>query len=135
MDTIASHAGFDSGPIPHSNVISGFLLLLSQFLVSHMYSSYSDSGSSVAALGGSSSSGGGGGVPLWTIVCVEQLSSKEFETQQQLLASREAIIRHLATFLGWPVQSCPQCFDHWEESSKRVSPELRLGGEATTHIF
>ncbi len=35
-------------------------------------------------------------LPLW-IGCAEQLTSKEFETQQQLLASREAIIYQLAT--------------------------------------
>ncbi len=134
LDTIASHAALDSGPVSHSTVISGFLLLLSRFLVSHMYS-YS-SAVAASALGdkdAGSSSSSGGGVPLWTIVCAEQLTSKEFETQQQLLESREAIISHLATFLGWPVQSCPQCFDNWRESSK-VSPELRLG-EATTNIL
>ncbi len=99
-------------------MISGFLLLLGRFLVSHMYSdSDSDSSSAATALGdedagSSSSGGGGGGVPLWTIVCIEQLSSKEFETQQQLLASREANHSSSCQFLGWTIQSCPQCFDN-----------------------
>ena len=132
LDTIASHAGFDSGPIPHSTVIIGFLLLLSRFLVSHLYSNnYYDA----SASGYTDYDHGkqNGGVPLWTLVCVEQLSSKEFETQQQLLEARDNIVSHLATFLGWPIRSCPQCFDNWRESSK-ASPESRLG-EATTNIL
>lgn len=134
LDTIASHTGFDSGPIPHSTVISGFLLLLSRFLVSHMYNN-NNNNYDASASGYTEYDNGkqNGGVPLWTIVCVEQLSSKEFETQQQLLEARESIVRHLATFLGWPIRSCPQCFDNWRESSKS-SPESRLG-EATTNIL
>lgn len=136
LDTIASHAGFDSGPVQHSNVISGFLLLLSRFLVSHMYyyhHPYDDSSPLDGVDGRDRGSGGDDGLPLWTIVCTEQLSSKEFETQQQLQLAREAIVSHLATFLGWPIRSCPHCFNNWRESSK-APPELRLG-EATTHVL
>jgi hypothetical protein len=126
LDTIASHARFDSGPIQHSTVISGFLLLLSRFLVSHMYYHYNNASDSAT------SGDGKDVVPLWTIVCAEQLSSKEHKTTQQLLTAREQIVRSLANFLGWPQQSCLKCFDNWKESSKE-SPEKRLG-TATTNI-
>lgn len=130
LDTIASHAGFDAGPVQHSTVISGFLLLLSRFLLSHLYTTSATAADIADGVDGYS----GNGMPLWTVVCSEQLSSKEFETQRQLLAAREQIVSYLATFLGWPQQSCPQCFDSWRESGK-ASPEERLGTETTNKLL
>ena len=129
LDTIASHTGFDSGPVQHSRVISGFLLLLSRFLVSHMYYHYN-----IAPDSDSASSNGKDGVPVWTIVCAEQLTSKEHETAQQLLTAREQIVLSLANFLEWPQQSCINCFDNWKESS-RESPEKRLGTDTTNIVL
>lgn len=106
VETIASHLGFDNGPEGHSTVISGFLILLSRFLMGHMYDS------------GAGTEGERGGAPLWTTVCADKLSSKQYDTQEQLNEARENVVGYLASFLGWPQRSCPGCFDLWKESNK-----------------
>lgn len=116
VETIASHLGFDNGPEGHSTVISGFLILLSRFLMGHMYDS--DTG---AAAGG-----GRDGAPLWTTVCADKLSSKQYDTQEQLNEAREHVLGYLASFLGWPQRSCTRCFDLWKESSKAWAKERIL---------
>jgi len=120
LETVASHLDFDLGPEGHSHVISGFLLLLSRFLMSNLYGAAPD-----AAV-----EGGGSSAPSWTIVCADKLSSKEYDTQQQALAAREHVLSYLANFLGWPQRSCPRCFHEWKESGK-TSPEERMGAETT----
>lgn len=118
LETIASHPNFDGGPEKHSVVISGFIILLSRFLMSHMYSPAWD-----------------GSVPLWTIVCADRLTSKSFQNENQLSESRERVLGYLANFLGWPDSSCPECFDEWVESKKKSSPQERLGEEATGELL
>ena len=120
LETIASHPGFDGGPVRHSILISGFIMLLSRFLSTHMYSAPSRDGKYS---------------PLWTIVCTDRLTSKSFTTENELLESRASVLRHLANFLGWPVSTCPDCFDGWRESTKRVSPQERFGDEATDEVL
>lgn len=114
LETIASHLNFDKGPEGHSNVISGFLVLLSRFLMGHLNTAPTPDGDK-AAIG-----------PLWTIVCAEQLSSR----QPEYLVARNNVLVHLANFLGWPQRSCPRCFDSWKESTK-ASPQDRMGKETT----
>lgn len=115
LETIASHPGFDGGPIRHSVVLSEFIILLSRFLTSHMYSPPQD-----------------GNAPLWAIVC---LVSKSFQSEEELLESRASVLRYLANFLGWPVSICPECFDDWNESRKRLSPRERFRDEATDEVL
>ena len=118
LETIASHPGFDGGPIRHSVVLSGFIILLSRFLTSHMYSPSQD-----------------GNAPLWMIVCTNRLVSKSFQSEEELLKSRASLLRDLAYFLGWPVSTCPECFDNWKESKKVLSPRERFGDEATDELL
>ena len=118
METIASHPKFDGGPRRHSAVIGGFILLLSRFLRGHMYST---------SLGGT--------VPLWTIVCTDRLSSRNFSTEYELSESRAKVLGYMATFLDWPVRTCPECFDDWIESEKRSSPRESFGDEAYDEIL
>mmetsp|Transcript_56021 Transcript_56021/g.119121 ORF Transcript_56021/g.119121 Transcript_56021/m.119121 type:complete len:391 (-) Transcript_56021:443-1615(-) len=103
-ETIASHLGFDRGPENHSNVISGYLLLLNRFLMGHMYAA-------PPALAAADT-------PLWTIVCADRLSQKGYDDEGGLIAARECVVGRLVEFLGWPLRSCPRCFDSWKESKK-----------------
>ncbi|KAL3807990.1 hypothetical protein ACHAXA_000960 [Cyclostephanos tholiformis] len=118
LETIASHPKFDGGPRMHSVVISGFIILLSRFLTSHMYSSFLD-----------------GNVPLWTIVCTDRLTSNSFQNEEELLESRASVLRYLANFLGWPVSTCPECFDNWVENKKSSSPRESFGDEITDDLL
>lgn len=116
LETIASHPDFDASPVTHSSVISGFLLLLKRFLHRHMNDAVT-------------------GAPLWTIVCADKLSSRQYETEEQLSEAREHVVGYLSEFLGWPQRSCPRCFDSWRESTKVGSPEERLGEETTRAVM
>ncbi|KAL7547940.1 hypothetical protein ACHAWF_011209 [Thalassiosira exigua] len=130
LETIASHRGFDNGPLEHSNVVSGFLLLLGRFLEGHKY------GPPLAGIGAEGGGGGGGGprrVPLWTVVCADKLSARAYASERDLATARETLIADLAEFLGWPVRSCPTCFDGWRESGK-ASPEERMGKDVADAI-
>jgi hypothetical protein len=120
LETIASHPGFDGGPVEHSVVMSGFITLLSRFLSTHMYSAPSRDGRYA---------------PLWTIVCTDRLTSKSFRTEEELLEARASVLRYLANFLGWPVSTCPDCFDGWKESTKGRTPRERFGDEATDEVL
>lgn len=100
LETIASHIGFDGGPENHSNVISGFLLLFRGFLMGHLYYNYDaaaapndddNPGGISSSSGNDAGAGAGAGVPLWTIVCADKLSSKQYESQEQLFAAREHV--------------------------------------------
>jgi hypothetical protein len=125
LDTVASHTDFDKGPEGHSNVISGFLVMLSRFLMGHMYAAVPSDVAAAASDGDDQAV-----APLWSIVCAEQLSSRQHETPQQARAARDRVLVNLAKFLGWPQRSCPRCFDKWKESAK-TSPVDRMGEEAT----
>ena len=120
VDTVASHIGFDLGPENHARVIQGFLLILSRFLTGHMY--YNNGDGSTTEIPGENNS-----VPLWSIVCADKLSSKQYATPDRLIEARQHILSNLASFLGWPQHSCPYCFDHWQESKKSHAAEERLG--------
>lgn len=113
LDTVASHIGWDDGPINHSNIIGGFLMVLSRFLMGHMYADAPN------------------GAPLWTIVCADKLGSAQYRTQREAAAARARVLDHLAEFLGWPQRSCPRCFDGWRESDK-TPPEERMPKETIT---
>ena len=139
LETIASHPNFDGGPERHSVVISGFALLLGRFLAGHMYGASASASDPPPPRDGG---GGGGGdvvpppgvVPLWTLVCADRLTSRSYRTERELIESREGVLTLLANFLGWPISSCPGCFDDWAESPKVSSPRERLG-DGTTSIL
>jgi hypothetical protein len=105
IETIASHADFDGGPIVHSNVIQGFLLILSRFLDSHRLDTIS-------------------GEKLWSVFRVERLAVRYYgprdkrENHGSAFLGRHQLIYDLATFLGWPVKKCQYCFATWKDSSK-----------------
>mmetsp|Transcript_25426 Transcript_25426/g.45969 ORF Transcript_25426/g.45969 Transcript_25426/m.45969 type:complete len:395 (+) Transcript_25426:117-1301(+) len=126
VETIASHLGFDRGPEGHSNVISGFMILLSQFLMGHMYSG--------PAVDAEDDTNNIGGAPLWTIVCADKLSLKQYDTQKKLDGAREHVLGYLANFLGWPQRSCPRCFDKWKESNK-ASVEERMNTKTANTLW
>ncbi|KAL7516906.1 hypothetical protein ACHAWX_001876 [Stephanocyclus meneghinianus] len=115
LETIASHRTWDDGPIGHSNIIRGFLILHSRFLNAHRldYSS---------------------GEKVWTVVFVEKLSVRnsspwyKWKDRKIVFEARQDMIRHVATFLGWPLLECTYCFNSWVDSktdyTKVFEPEL-----------
>ena len=108
LETIASHRDWDGGPLPHSNIICGFLLMLRRFLDTHLYDLVS-------------------GRKLWCLVCVERIMAKNYETERDVIVSRRHVLSYLTTFLDWPSGDCPTCFDNWRESTK--DPLVVLGEE------
>ncbi|KAL3805394.1 hypothetical protein HJC23_009101 [Cyclotella cryptica] len=115
LETIASHRTWDDGPIGHSNIIRGFLILLSRFLNAHRMDHSS-------------------GEKVWTVVFVEKLSVKyrglwyKRKDRRVAFEARKDMIRNVATFLGWPQLECKYCFNSWVESktdhTKDFEPEL-----------
>jgi len=105
-ETIASHKDWDGGPETHSNIISGFMIILSRFLNSHVDDSIT-------------------GARLWTLLCFESIFAKNYQTASEVSEARRHVLHDLATFLDWPVKECPDCFNHWHESTK--IPEQELG--------
>ena len=108
LETIASHRDWDGGPITHSNIIRGFMLVLRRFLDTHLFDLVS-------------------GRRLWSLVCVDRIMAKNYETEMDAINARRRIMSYLTTFLDWPEGDCPQCFDNWRESAK--DPMEVLGGE------
>lgn len=108
IETIASHIKWDGGAVPHSNIIHGFLLILSRFLNTHRVDLVT-------------------GTPLWTLLCLEQIMAKNYEHDDDVVMARRDILSHLADFLGWPVNECSHCFDMWHESRK--DPYVKLGDD------
>ena len=108
LETIASHRDWDGGPIPHSNIIRGFMLMLRRFLDHHLYDLVT-------------------GRRLWSLVCVERIMAKNYETLHDVQVARRHVLSYLTEFLGWEDGDCPQCFDDWRESSK--DPHDVLGPE------
>ncbi|KAL7538559.1 hypothetical protein ACHAWF_006128 [Thalassiosira exigua] len=109
MVTIADRSRLDGGPEQHAAVVSGYLLLLRQFLTWLS-----------RAAGGKT----------WTLVCMEELS-EEFHRgdMAQVISSRTTIVRDLARFLGWPVYRCDDCFlDHGEEKIRSPTRKLEVQG-------
>lgn len=108
LETIASHRTWDTGPIPHSNIIQGFLILHSRFLDTHKIDPIS-------------------GDRVWTVVRVEKLSVKYHglwrnrKDRRQALEARKDMIRQVATFLGWKKVECKSCFDSWRDSTTDYS--------------
>lgn len=108
LETIASHRTWDTGPIPHSNIIQGFLILHSRFLDKHFVDSFT-------------------GKRVWTLVRVEKLSVKYHglwhnrKDRKQALDARRDMIRDVATFLGWPKTRCSKCFSSWRDSTTDYS--------------
>lgn len=108
LETIASHRDWDGGPEIHSNIIRGFMLMLRRFLDTHLFDLVT-------------------GNRLWSLVCVERIMGKNYETEHDKKVARKHVMAYLTTFLGWPDGDCPQCFDSWRESTK--DPEEVLGPE------
>ncbi|KAL7526445.1 hypothetical protein ACHAWF_001771 [Thalassiosira exigua] len=106
LETIASHMSWDGGPLVHSNVIRGFMLILRDFLDKHQ----------IDPLDGSR---------LWNLVCVDRIMAKHYENQDDVPVARANVLANLANFLGWPNGDCPDCFLRWRESSK--DPAKYLG--------
>ena len=106
LETIASHFEFDGGFAGHSNVIGGYMLLLRRFLDSHLVDFKT-------------------GGKLWTLICVESISSKFYQfNEKRTDEARRGMISHLVNFLSWPQESCPHCFDSWHESTKDYTKVL-----------
>eukprot|EP00571_Detonula_confervacea_P004884 CAMPEP_0172318094 /NCGR_PEP_ID=MMETSP1058-20130122/33825_1 /TAXON_ID=83371 /ORGANISM="Detonula confervacea, Strain CCMP 353" /LENGTH=400 /DNA_ID=CAMNT_0013032825 /DNA_START=208 /DNA_END=1413 /DNA_ORIENTATION=- len=108
LETIASHRDWDGGPEIHSNIIRGFMLMLRRFLDTHLFDLVS-------------------GRRLWSLVCVERIMAKNYETEHDLKVARKHVMAYLSQFLDWPDGDCSQCFDDWRESSK--DPMDVLGSE------
>ena len=99
FETVASHRNWDGGPITHSNVIRGFMLMLRRFLDTHLFDVVS-------------------GKRLWSLVCIDRIMAKNYETENNAIVARQHILSYLASFLDWPEGNCPHCFDYWRESTK-----------------
>ena len=108
IETIASHIKWDGGAVTHSNIIHGFLLILSRFLNAHRVDLVT-------------------GAPLWTLLCLENIMAKNYERDSDVEIARRNMLFHLADFLGWPVKECNHCFDMWRESRK--DPHVKLGDD------
>jgi hypothetical protein len=86
VETIASHASFDGGPTVHSNVIQGFLLILSRFLDKHRRDTIS-------------------GEKIWSVFCMEKLSVCYYgprdkrENHRRAFLERTQLVHDVATFL------------------------------------
>jgi len=104
-ETIASHKDWDGGSVTHSHIISGFMIILSRFLNSHLHDSIT-------------------GAKLWTLLCLESIFAKNHQTAVEVSEARRNVLHNLATFLDWPVKECPDCFNHWYESTKIPEQEL-----------
>ncbi|KAL3768059.1 hypothetical protein ACHAW5_001446 [Stephanodiscus triporus] len=99
LETISSHPDWDNGPVTHSNIIRGFMLMLRRFLDTHLYDLVT-------------------GRRLWSLVCVEHLTAKNHQTESDLLVARQHVMSYLTAFFDWPNENCPQCFDDWIDSTK-----------------
>lgn len=99
LQTIASHSHWDHGIEGHSNVIRGFMLLISRFLKNHPVDVKT-------------------GRKMWTLVCTDNLESKFHEDSTQVEEVRQRVLTHLTDFLSWEDGNCPHCFDSWVDSSK-----------------
>ena len=108
LETIASHRDWDGGPLTHSNIIRGFMLMLRRFLDTHLYDLVS-------------------GRKLWCLVCVERIMAKNYETKRDVIVARRHVLSYLTAFLDWPSGDCSHCFDNWRESTK--DPLVVLGEE------
>lgn len=104
LETIAHHRRRDGGVIGHSNVIRGHMILLREFLDTHI----SDKS----------------GERLWTVFCTQSMLLKNYETQEEAQVARRNVIGHLANFLGWPQAECPSCFDEWPETTNNRADRL-----------
>lgn len=91
LDVIASHKNFDDGPLPHANVIHGYLILLSRFLREHPSS--------------------------WTLLDMDSMLQKYNADDNALESVRREMIHNLANFLGWQHGECSDCFDAWVDST------------------
>ncbi|KAL7532268.1 hypothetical protein ACHAWF_004067 [Thalassiosira exigua] len=108
LETIASHRDWDGGPEIHSNIIRGFMLMLRRFLDTHLFDLVT-------------------GTRLWSLVCVESIMAKNYETTHDVKVARKHVMAYLTEFFGWPDGNCPHCFDNWRESTK--NPAEVLGSE------
>ncbi len=108
LETIASHKDWDGGPKVHSNLIRGFMLMLRRFLDTHLFDMVT-------------------GRRLWSLVCVERIMAKNYDTEHDVKVARRHVMAYLTQFFDWPDGDCPQCFDSWRESSK--DPYEHLGPE------
>ena len=104
LEVVGSHPDFDSGPIAHSRVLQGFLLILKRFLESHRHDV--------------------SGERLWSVFHVERLSARFYGpinnrmNHKSAFDARRQLIRDMAIFLGWPQTECEHCFNTWKDSTK-----------------
>ena len=106
LETIASHPSWDGGPIIHSNIIRGFMLILRRFLDQHLYDVVS-------------------GQRIWSLVCVANIMAKNYNNEHDVTVARRHVVSYLVKFLGWENGDCDHCWDTWHESNK--DPEAVLG--------
>ena len=100
VETIASHPGFDGGhPEGHLNVVAGYMLLIRQFLDE---------------------------LPpdAWALVCMKHLTDKYHDEVDG--TARQEVISRIAHFLGYPNDTCEDCFDGWRDTKKVHPPEEDL---------
>ncbi|KAL7550441.1 hypothetical protein ACHAWF_013674 [Thalassiosira exigua] len=94
MVSIAEHPKLDGGPEQHTAVMSGYLLLLRQFL---------------DWLGRTA------GKKNWTLLCMEELSEQfHHGNMAKVVSSHTDMVRNIAHFLGWPVDQCVGCLPDLE---------------------
>eukprot|EP00804_Cyclotella_cryptica_P009492 CCRYP_006216-RA/>CCRYP_006216-RA protein AED:0.04 eAED:0.04 QI:0/-1/0/1/-1/0/1/0/345 len=106
LETIASHASWDNGPIIHSNIIRGFMIVLRRFLDSHIIDPTT-------------------GKQLWLLICVEKHFAKFYNFDESaVLEGRRKMLYDVAQFLDWPIKECTHCFDSWHESTKDYAVTL-----------
>lgn len=104
LETIASHPDFDSGPITHSNVIQGFLIILGKFLEGHRHDN--------------------SGEKIWLMINMETLAvlyygpRSQRENHKLALEAKRDMVQKIATFLRWPQTECRDCFLNWKDSTK-----------------
>ena len=81
-ETIASHMNWDGGAEGHSKIISGFMIILSRFFTSHLVDSVT-------------------GTKLWTLLCLESIFAKNYQTEAESNEARRRVIHDMANFLDY----------------------------------
>eukprot|EP00804_Cyclotella_cryptica_P004087 CCRYP_020324-RA/>CCRYP_020324-RA protein AED:0.03 eAED:0.03 QI:165/1/1/1/1/1/2/156/399 len=100
LETIASHANWDSTPIIHSEITRGFIYILRRFLDKYAVDTTT-------------------GDRLWHLVCTQKMSTNFYDNNEtRVELARRRFVEELTKFLNWPINECPNCFDAWRESTK-----------------
>ncbi len=100
LDSLASHQNWYQDINLHSNLIGGFMIAVNNFLDSHTYDEVT-------------------GRRLWTLICLERLTSKHYNgNDEELNLAREDFLRHVVEFLSWDQSECKNCWSSWKEENE-----------------